>query len=148
MYLATTDQGVLLSDDMGTNWTEMQNFPFTHPTRITEDPRDSSLIWVNTYGGGVWKGRLIDNSTSVSEYYNENLTVKVSPNPVINQARILVSNPARIIICDLFGRIVAQSGFVNEYIWRPDSETAKGIYFVRVITGNSVFVEKICLIKK
>ena len=57
-YLATMQEGVMFSDDNCQHWIEIENFPFSHTTKISEDIEDSDKIWVNTFGGGCLAGCL------------------------------------------------------------------------------------------
>jgi len=51
-----TDAGLWLSKDAGKTWTPLDGLPFRNAQRVTFDPRDSSVIYVCTFGGSVWRG--------------------------------------------------------------------------------------------
>jgi photosystem II stability/assembly factor-like uncharacterized protein len=50
--------GVLRSSDGGRNWKQLIGIPFYNIHSVTVDPRDSRIIYVTTFGGGVWKTKL------------------------------------------------------------------------------------------
>ena len=141
-YLATSGNGVLISDNKGASWTEIQNFPFSNPTRISESPQDKQTIWVNTFGGGVWKG-ILDDETDVND---ENLNAKtfvITPNPAADYIDIHVvgdhTRKAPVRVYDVLGSVVLSSPACSAVTpseggdIRVDvSGLAAGVYFVRV----------------
>ena len=56
VYLSATTHGLFVTEDAGENWREVSGIPFTPTQRVTFDPDDQDIIWVTTFGGGVWKG--------------------------------------------------------------------------------------------
>ncbi len=56
IYLSTWTHGLWVSTDSGKNWREFKKIPFLGTSRVTLDPDDDSVMYVTTYGGGVWKG--------------------------------------------------------------------------------------------
>jgi len=147
MYLATSGEGVLISDDMGKNWKQIENFPFAHTTRITEDPIDSNLIWVNTFGGGVWKGEIINNTTNV-DFSNrkEKNKIEIYPNPFSSLLSINALGSKRIEIYDLLGKKIFDFAG-DRCIFIPDNKINNDIYFVRVVY-NKFVKTKIVVLQK
>ena len=47
-----------LSTDMGDTWRPIESFPFTNTQRVEFDPVDPSLLYVTTFGGSVFQGRM------------------------------------------------------------------------------------------
>ncbi|KPL01530.1 MAG: hypothetical protein AMK75_04395 [Planctomycetes bacterium SM23_65] len=45
-----------LSTDHGKTWTPFREFPFGNAQRVTVDPDNPDIIYVATFGGGIWKG--------------------------------------------------------------------------------------------
>ncbi len=45
-----------LSKDLGEHWKPFERFPFANTQRVCFDPRDPGVIYVTTFGAGVWKG--------------------------------------------------------------------------------------------
>ena len=57
VYIATFDGRVLVSRDGTMTWKECEKFEFQHPKSVLEDPNDPNMIYVTTFGGGLWYGR-------------------------------------------------------------------------------------------
>jgi len=56
VYLGTAGHGLWMSPDAGKTWKLVENFPFRSTTNVTFDPQDRTVMYVTTFGGGVWKG--------------------------------------------------------------------------------------------
>ena len=59
IYMTLTEgapgAGLWLSKDDGQTWKPM-SLPFVNAQRVRFDPANPDLIYVTTFGGGVWKG--------------------------------------------------------------------------------------------
>ena len=58
VYAGTFYNGVYRSIDAGKSWQSLKGLPFVCTHRVSVAPDDSKNIYVTTFGGGVWKGRL------------------------------------------------------------------------------------------
>jgi len=56
VYLGTGAHGLWMSPDAGRTWKQFEKFPFRSPTNVTFDPEDPRVMYVTTFGGGVWRG--------------------------------------------------------------------------------------------
>ena len=56
VYYSTGTQGLMLSPDGGKHWQQFDELPFDNIHRVTFDPADHGVIYVTTFGGGVWRG--------------------------------------------------------------------------------------------
>jgi photosystem II stability/assembly factor-like uncharacterized protein len=56
LYIGGFDAAAYRSTDRGVSWTRIEGYDFKWGHRIILDPNDSSLIYITTYGGGVWHG--------------------------------------------------------------------------------------------
>jgi photosystem II stability/assembly factor-like uncharacterized protein len=57
VYVTTYDSdGIWRSPDGGKTWQPVKGIPFQNINRITFDPKDENVIYVTTFGGGVWRG--------------------------------------------------------------------------------------------
>lgn len=48
--------GLWFSRDAGRNWEAFEDYPFCSAQRVCFDPEDKAVIYVTSYGGGVWRG--------------------------------------------------------------------------------------------
>ena len=60
VYMCLTEgapgSGLWLSKDGGSSWKPFKGIPFRNVQRVSFDSADDSLIYVNTFGGSIWKG--------------------------------------------------------------------------------------------
>ncbi|MFC2130563.1 T9SS type A sorting domain-containing protein [Bacteroidota bacterium] len=146
IYLADIGRGLLVSDDNGSSWQEVENFPFSHPTRITEDPADSNLIWINTYGGGVWKGELIDNTTGIEDIHvTQKMSLNIYPNPFSSYVKIEAIGANSIEIYNLLGMKILEHQNDN-LLFYPDN-LSSGIYLIKAVY-NDVCITKISVLRE
>ncbi|MBI3830435.1 MAG: hypothetical protein HY291_13025 [Planctomycetes bacterium] len=57
VYFANWTHGLLISDDGAKTFREFKDVPFISTNRVTLDPKTGTL-YVCTFGGGVWKGKI------------------------------------------------------------------------------------------
>jgi len=57
VYLSTGTHGLFVSHDAGATWKSVNGIPFGGVLKVVLDPEEDRVIWVLTYGGGIWKGR-------------------------------------------------------------------------------------------
>ncbi len=48
--------GLWLSKDAGETWKSLDEMPFHNALRVSFDPSDDSVIYVSTFGAGIWRG--------------------------------------------------------------------------------------------
>jgi len=61
MYMTLTyNEGLAaplwISEDRGESWTAFEDYPFCSAHRVHFDPADPTVIYVTSYGGGIWRG--------------------------------------------------------------------------------------------
>lgn len=56
LYISGFDAAAYRSTDRGVHWSRIRGYDFKWGHRVIMDPNDSSQIYINTYGGGVWHG--------------------------------------------------------------------------------------------
>ncbi|MBM4032486.1 MAG: hypothetical protein FJ291_11970 [Planctomycetes bacterium] len=56
VYAGTVAHGLWLSQDAGKTWRRFDAIPFRACQNVAFDPEDRSVMYVTTFGGGVWKG--------------------------------------------------------------------------------------------
>jgi PKD repeat protein len=69
-YSDPDGEGLHMSDDYGATWTQVPTFPFTNIGGIRPcfDPADSQILYVTTYGGGVFKGVVPHATAPVADF--------------------------------------------------------------------------------
>lgn len=70
IYLSTWTHGLLVSSDGGKTFDEFKQVPFTRINRVTFD-LETNTLYVCTYGGGVWKGKIAVSVQSVLPTHQE-----------------------------------------------------------------------------
>ena len=56
LYICGFDAAAFRSIDRGAHWTRIRGFNFKWGHRVVLDPLDPKMIYITTYGGGVWHG--------------------------------------------------------------------------------------------
>ena len=56
VFCSSGYHGLWVSLDAGATWSPYPNLPFQGPTNVSFDPADPTMMYVTTFGGGVWKG--------------------------------------------------------------------------------------------
>jgi photosystem II stability/assembly factor-like uncharacterized protein len=56
VYAGTGTHGLWLSEDAGKSWKRFEEIPFKNCQNVSFDPRDRTVMYVTTFGGGVWRG--------------------------------------------------------------------------------------------
>lgn len=56
LYITGFDDGAYRSTDAGRHWSRIRGYDFKWGHRIVPDLDDPSMIYIDTYGGGVWHG--------------------------------------------------------------------------------------------
>lgn len=59
IFLTTSTHGIFVSEDGGESWREWKAIPFMSVHRITFHPSDPRTMFITTFGGGVWKVRVL-----------------------------------------------------------------------------------------
>ncbi|MEI7904934.1 MAG: hypothetical protein WCI43_05935 [Candidatus Firestonebacteria bacterium] len=56
IYAGTAGHGLWYSGDSGSTWKRFEELPFSSAQNVTFDPKDPTVMYVTTFGGGIWKG--------------------------------------------------------------------------------------------
>ncbi len=56
LYICGFDAAAYRSTDRGAHWQRIQGYDFKWGHRVILDPNDPGMIYITTYGGGVWHG--------------------------------------------------------------------------------------------
>jgi photosystem II stability/assembly factor-like uncharacterized protein len=55
IYLGTESHGLWVSPDAGRTWKRFAALPFANATNVAFDPENPGMMYVCTFGGGVWR---------------------------------------------------------------------------------------------
>jgi hypothetical protein len=58
LYASGFESSTWKSSDRGEHWTRIAGFNFKWGHRVIPDPSDAKKVYITTFGGGVWRGRL------------------------------------------------------------------------------------------
>ena len=67
LYAAGFESSVWRSSDSGVTWQRVPGFNFKWAHRVIPDPRDRSMVYVTTFGGGVWHGPAHGDPNAIDE---------------------------------------------------------------------------------
>jgi len=56
VYVGTAGHGLWVTADAGKTWKRFEGIPFRPCQNVTFDPEDTKVMYVTTFGGGIWKG--------------------------------------------------------------------------------------------
>ncbi len=59
VYIGTTTHGLWASQDAGKTWKRFEKLPFGPCSNVTFDPANQEIMYVSTFGGGIWKGNYL-----------------------------------------------------------------------------------------
>jgi len=59
VYLGSNTHGLWMSRDAGRTWKRFMKLPFGPVSKVTFDPKDTTVMYVSTHGGGVWRGHYL-----------------------------------------------------------------------------------------
>ena len=58
VYAAGFESSAWVSRDFGRHWQRISGFNFKWGQRVMLDPEDAGMVYVTTFGGGVWHGKV------------------------------------------------------------------------------------------
>ena len=73
LYINTFDSAAFMSDDRGQNWHTIDGYSFKWGHRPVPDPYNPGMLYLTTFGGGLWYGPAAAQSNSVANINNFNL---------------------------------------------------------------------------
>lgn len=136
------DIGVYISEDGGTNWETwdagLPNACIVMDLKISPIDRH---IWVATHGSGAYK-RALEGEVVSSEPVQENLALKLVPNPTNDFIRIIDNESKlkdlRFELFDLQGKLIRKGTLTNNEI--NVAELKNGNYVLRVNGEKEIYV--------
>jgi photosystem II stability/assembly factor-like uncharacterized protein len=67
VYLCGFENGAYRSADGGVSWARIRGFNFKWGHRVVPDPADRSMIYITTFGGGLWHGPAAGDPRSLED---------------------------------------------------------------------------------
>jgi len=144
LFLAT-DVGIFASNDDGVNWIPFgENMPSVVVTDLHIQETEE-FLYAATYGRSAYKVSISENplSTTSNDWAQE---LKLYPNPA--SEIITISLPeaipnTNINVYDSLGKEVYESNSLENKTTINISHLSKGIYYVKISTGNNSSVKKL-----
>lgn len=146
LYLGM-NYGVYYIDNTFTEWQPFSNnLPNVIISELEINTADNK-IYVATYGRGVWRSNLFDDTLSLEDFELNSLTMY--PNPATKEVTLAWDNgnAVAIKIYNALGKLMYFSK--NESLAEPKqidvSNYASGLYFVKVNNQNGVVTKKLTI---
>ena len=157
IYLGSS-HGLWVSTDAGENWDWFNDIPFKSAQNVAFDPKNPKSMYVNTFGGGVWKGfylpsGYVEPPTGIGAKINNTFNFKVFPNPSDGNFKLALEGFNEVIKVEVFNN-VGNKVFEKEFISAKEqnffninlNQPSGGIFHIRV-TGNKQTVAKTFILK-
>jgi TRAP-type uncharacterized transport system substrate-binding protein len=104
-----------------------------------------TLLYVGTYGNGIWKQSISDINLNVQDYQQSDKSLKVYPKPASDYIHVVTnSNKARFKIIDIVGKEV-MSGSLNSSNEINISGIKCGAYIVFIQFDKKVQTTKLLI---
>jgi photosystem II stability/assembly factor-like uncharacterized protein len=153
LYFTTETDGLWYTDSAGEpdpQFTQVSEYPFRHPMRVSFNPYRENEVWVTAFGGGIKKGG--DSSSGIGnpeEVFPPE--IMVYPNPCDDVLHCRLTRPSAvqtITLIDPAGRAlrVVETRQAEE-TGIDLSAFAPGIYFLKV-TGDDGRVSDLKVVKQ
>ncbi len=156
IYAATYGQGIWMTDNAGSTWQEMNaGLDEILTTSISLNP--DTWLFCGSEGRSVLRYDIEVGIGEASGAPVREFILHASPNPVLGavtiQCMISEAGEVRMAIYDVTGRLVTDlidgtmpSGVLN-LVWNAGEEAAPGVYFLVLSTGESVYTERLAVIR-
>ncbi len=140
---AGTDDGVYLNSNDGSGWVSINNGLTVTP--IKSLAINGTIIYAGTDATGVWKTSLSE-IVGINNSAINNMSCNVFPNPGKSTFTIELPqsiNECNLTIFDINGHELLKRKINDSKTQVELNNLSSGVYFVKLINGNSVVVKKI-----
>lgn len=154
---AGTDFGhVYLSANYGNNWIAIDSgLPLSHSDAFGDYYPASSLVvndsivYVGTYGDGVWQRSIADVLTGTQQISLTSPTFHLYPNPTNNNFIIETSNTGeqQLQVFDITGKLLLTRAIQNNKTTIDASSFAAGVYLVSLKSSEGTATQKLVIEK-
>ncbi len=155
IYLGSS-HGLWVSTDAGETWAWFNEIPFKSAQNVAFDPKSPKLMYVNTFGGGVWKGFYLPSDyeeppTGIGKKLDNTFDFKIFPNPSDGNFKLALEGFNEVVKVEIFNN-VGNKVFEKEIISAKEqnlininlNQTSGGIYHIRLTsnkqTGAKTFI--------
>ncbi len=137
IYVTTESDGLWYSSNLNTGsptFSDLEEYPFQHPTRVFFNPFNEHDIWTTTFGNGLRLG--VDGSVSNGLKENAEQTIRVYPNPADNELTIVSKSAIESWkLVDLSGKLITE-GKANSVQCTISTQTLKAGSYVLITTDK------------
>ena len=148
ILFAATDFGLYYSTDSGTTWEKEMKIPSVAIFKIEMRATDYHAF-LFTHGRGVWRITTTDLDPSTGIKENNKLQFTISPNPVkggkLNIKLGIEMKNSKVKVIDMQGKVVKETVLQNNQSLNV-SRLKAGMYFIKIINGEKIGMEKILIL--
>ncbi|MBU2919741.1 T9SS type A sorting domain-containing protein [Winogradskyella psychrotolerans] len=140
--------GIYYTDnDLGNTWTPFNNgLPNVRINELEINAADNKL-YAATYGRGLWRSSLYDESLSVNDFELNNLSLY--PNPTTNEVNLKWNTNEAVVvrIYNAMGKLMFYAKNVNlSNAYKIDTLAYEtGVYFVKLNSSNGELIKKLII---
>ena len=140
IYVTTESDGLWYSNNLNSgspSFSELEEYPFQHPTRVFFNPYNEHYIWTTTFGNGLRLG--VDGSVSngISENQFAPETIRVYPNPADKELIVVSKNTINSwSIIDPLGQTVLEGNTKSTQLTIDTQHLKAGSYVLKTTDNN------------
>lgn len=141
MYVTTESDGLWYSSNLNTAtpvFSNLEEYPFQHPTRVFFNPYNEHDIWTTTFGNGLRLG--VDGSVSNGLAEETAQTVRIYPNPADQELTVVAKSAiSSWELTDLSGKKVLEGKAQSVQVTITTQVLKAGSYLLKTTDarGNS-----------
>lgn len=140
IYVTTESDGLWYSNNLNSgspSFSELEEYPFQHPTRVFFNPYNEHYIWTTTFGNGLRLG--VDGSVSngISENQFTLETIRVYPNPADKELIVVSKSTINSwSIIDPLGQTVLEGNTKSTQLTIDTQHLKAGSYVLKTTDNN------------
>lgn len=138
IIFAATDIGIFYTENAGTNWTLVEEFPNVKVSDLKFRESDKKLF-IFTFGRGAWIATLNGALTAVRPDKAQEAIASVFPNPSSDYIKIRTgsNNPSEVFILDVNGREYKHEAHYMDESSISIANLQSGLYIAKYRSGES-----------
>ena len=134
----------------GSSWTQYTTNDSLLHNKVSSIAVDNKgAVWIGSIGGltKVYDSTIVENTT-ISNHTQQNQDIRIYPNPATSIVNIENVLHADIQLINSTGQVLMQCYGHDETIQIPVSIYSSGLYFLRILRDNDIFVRKVLISEK